>query len=280
MMDNGNFTSSTLPAFDQYDFAKELDFFNYPSDVLAPHPDLFESELDSDLAAIPDLEFHQLQHFTVDNDTSYYLSLRSDTPTCGPPSTLTVSSESYDSLSSHSESFYNFPTSPYPASNYSNALDFEMDFQRIRVDSVPDYAVNPTQTNSPVLSSDPTSFGTLPPTPPHSPPVPSVKSFDTRAFSDYGPSSTRIGAPDYFSQLSFSADNMAHSTISPSRVTSQLPIAAQSIPLVRPSSDDGLKGGDPRKKYKCNVCPRGTCTFSSQNSPILTKITSSLRPSV
>ena len=249
------FTSALLPPdFDQFDL-EGLDFFHPPSDVLAPHPDLFESELDSSLAACGASE---LQLFTVDSNIDPYF-WRSDTPTCGPPSTLTASSESaYDSLSSYSESFYNYP--PHSPTNYSF---LEMDFQRIRVDAVPDYAaVNPSQTNNTsVLATtvDPTSFGTLPPTPPHSPPVPSVKSFDRSSFSDYGPP-TRLGSsasPDYFGQLSYTADTLTRSTVSPSRVSTQLPLA-QSIPLVRPSSDDGSKGGDPRKKYKCNVCPRGS----------------------
>src|SRR5580704_2880852 len=123
MSSNSKPTCSPFSAtFDSFDFAKQqsLDFFSFhsPSDILAPHPDLFESELDSSLAAFDEI---QLQLLTVDSNDAYSF-LRSDTPTCGPPSTITVSSESaYDSLSSHSESFYNYPQSPYP-SNYSFPL--------------------------------------------------------------------------------------------------------------------------------------------------------------
>jgi hypothetical protein len=255
-------TSPFPDAFDSFDFAKQqsLDFFSThsPSDILAPHPDLFESELDSSLAAF-DL---QLQLLTVDSNDAYSF-LRSDTPTCGPPSTLTVSSESaYDSISSRSDSFYNYPYSSYSSSDYSFPLDLDMDFQRIRVDGVTDYAsavaVNSAQpTAGGVLSStvDPTSFGTLPPTPPHSPPLNNGKSYEARSsFSDYGPSPRiSITAPDYYSQLSFNADALAHSTVSPSRISAVLPQTP--IPQ-HTSSDDGYKS-DSRKKYKCNVCPRG-----------------------
>lgn len=247
-----SFISSPLPDdFELLDFAKEhqgLGLFNSPSDVLAPHPDQFESELDSNLAAFDQL---QLQLLTFD-----YPFLRSDTPTCGPPSTFTLSSDSaYDSLSSHSESYYNYPHSPYSPTNYSFPLDLDMDFQKFRVDAVSDYAaVNSTQSSNGTLPTtvDPTSFGTLPPTPPHSPPVPSIEPFDS-SFSDYGPPS-RSAAPDYYTQLSYNPNAMA--TVSPSRVSAQLPL----VPRPRPSSDDGHKG-DPRKKYKCTSCPRGDFLF-------------------
>lgn len=245
------------------DYSKEqqqgLDFFSFhsPSDILAPHPDLFESELDSSLAAFDEV---QLQLLTVDsNDAFSYL--RSDTPTCGPPSTITASSESaYDS--SRSESFYNYPNSPYAQTNYSFPLDLEMDFQRIRVDhsNVSDYGASaPQQT-----TVDPNSFGALPPTPPRSPPVASP--YEHRSsFSDYGgarPNRMNVSPPtDYYAQLNYGTGTQT--TVSPSHVTSQLPIipsVPSSVPHARSlrGIDDESKD-DPRKKYKCTACPRGMC---------------------
>lgn len=276
-----NMSSSSAPyppAFEAYnsDYAKQqgLDFFSFqsPSDILAPHPDLFESELDSSLAGFDEV---QLQLLTVDSNDAYSF-LRSDTPTCGPPSTITVSSESaYDSLSSHSESFYNYPHSPYAATNYSFPIELEMDFRNISVGS--DYGaahpnVNPLEALE--VSSDPTSFGTLPPTPPRSPQVSQhhqnqqrqqhhnhhhhthSKSYDHRtSYSDYGPPTRNTSSSDYYSQLSYNAAAMAQSTVSPTHVNTQLPMVP-SIPLPRAPVDDSYRG-DPRKKYKCSACPRG-----------------------
>jgi hypothetical protein len=254
---NSKPTSSPYPP-DSFEVTKHpsLDFFNShsPSDVLAPHPDLFESELDSSLAAFDEFQF---QLFTVDSNDAYSF-LRSDTPTCGPPSTLTVSSESaYDSLSSHSDSFYNYPHSSYTHSNISFPLDLDMDFQQVRIDNnVTDYAPQSVVPST----ADPNSFGTLPPTPPHSPPLHGTKNYGS--LSDYGPSPRiNISSTDYYSPFGFNADPMGQATtVQPSRL-SHIPVVS-SLSIARPSSDDGFKG-DPRKKFKCTVCPRGKLTFSS-----------------
>jgi hypothetical protein len=276
-------TSPYTPAFEAYnsDFAKQqgLDFFSFhsPSDILAPHPDLFESELDSSLAAFDEI---QLQLLTVDSNDAYSF-LRSDTPTCGPPSTITVSSESaYDSLSSHSESFYNYPQSPYP-SNYSFPLDLEMDFQRIRVDSVADYTIS-QNLNALEATVDPTSFGALPPTPPRSPPThppskPYEKAYESRtSFSDYGPPTRNSVSPEYYSQLNYNAAAMAQSTVSPSHISTQLPV----VPSI-PHSDDNYKG-DSRKKYKCTACPRGKYfpSLCTPSPPLMVHLFFSICPCV
>ncbi|KAF7978920.1 hypothetical protein HWV62_44454 [Athelia sp. TMB] len=240
------------------DFAKlqqqqGLDFFSFhsPSDILAPHPDLFESELDSSLAAFDEV---QLQLLTVDsNDAFSYL--RSDTPTCGPPSTITVSSEStYDSLSAHSESFYNYPHSPYGQTNYSFPLDLEMDFQRIRVgvDNRSDYGVSATQQTT----VDPNSFGALPATPPHSPPTSSPYEHQRSSFSDYGGVRARghsSASSDYYSQLGFGTNGQ--NTVSPSNINSGLPMHPPAPRSLRGVEDDSKDDG--RKKYRCPACPRG-----------------------
>lgn len=252
MSDSQNYSLSGFEAYSS-EYAKQelqqgLDFFSFhsPSDILAPHPDLFESELDSSLAAFDEV---QLQLLTVDsNDAFSYL--RSDTPTCGPPSTITVSSEStYDS---RSESFYNYPHSPYAQTNYSFPLDFEMDFQRIRVDNVSDYGA-PQQT-----TVDPNSFGALPPTPPRSPPV--ATPFEHRSsFSDYGGARSgrmnSTSSSDYYSRMNYGAG--AQRTVSPAHVNSQLPVtpAVPHARSLRGVDDESVS--DARKKYRCSACPRG-----------------------
>ncbi|TDL28780.1 hypothetical protein BD410DRAFT_243784 [Rickenella mellea] len=229
----------------------QLDFFSFhsPSDVLAPHPDLFESELDSSLAAFDQL---QLQLLTVDQ-TDAYSFLRSDTPTCGPPSTITVSSESasaYESLSSHSESYYN-----YTPTNYSYPLDLDMDFQRVHLNPS-DYSTGPKSadhspsTNSDHLDDhDVNSFGTLPPASParHSGSV----------YSDYG--------SDYYPSVP-SHPSLGYAitrTVAPASMSAQAQqqpqVPSSGIPSYVTSTQTGGDVGqndDPRKKYQCAQCPR------------------------
>ncbi|KAJ6597683.1 hypothetical protein DFH09DRAFT_1023016 [Mycena vulgaris] len=129
--DNHHHAASTV--FDDFnaDYTKQIDFSSSqnPSDILAPHPDFFELELDPTLAGLDD---NQLRLLSVNSHDAYSF-LRSDTPTPGPSSNITVSSESaYDSLSFYSEPFYNYPHSPHPPSNHSPPLELEMDFQPTR----------------------------------------------------------------------------------------------------------------------------------------------------
>lgn len=247
--------ASQFDLFGNNDFTKRqqheqyhqaFDFsYHASADPLAPLPDEFESDLD----ALPGLDDINLELLTVENNGFQFL--RSDTPTCGPPSTITASSDSaYDSLSTHSESLYNYSPS---YSTYSYPL--EMDFQRIAVDP---YASAQAQAQAQALngldSVDPSAAfsNTLPPTPPRSPANRGQVTTKYRSsYSDYGP--TRNSMPDdYYSQLTSYGV-----TVSPSHADSPLPIVP-SIPLV-PSSEEYK--GDPRKKYKCSVCPRGMLLF-------------------
>ncbi|THV06067.1 hypothetical protein K435DRAFT_773547 [Dendrothele bispora CBS 962.96] len=265
----------------QYQQQAAFDFLPYhaPADVLAPHPDLFDSELDSSLAGFDELQFQLL---TVENNDAFSF-LRSDTPTCGPPSTITVSSESasaYDSYSAHSESLYNYPQSPYAASNYSFPLELEMDFQRIRVDPVADYANNHASQVNSLDAVDPSAFGSLPPTPPRSPPnhaQAGAKVYTGRSsFSDYGPPSRNSISHDYYSQVNYGATHLNAPTVSPVHVNSQLPVVP-SIPLV--ASPEEFKG-DPRKKYKCTICPRAFARAYNLKTHMATHDPNRLKPHV
>lgn len=117
-----------------------LDWLSFPpsspGDVHAPHPDLFELDLDSSIIALPQGDQEQLQLLNIELSDPYAF-VRSDTPRCGPPSTFTVSSEStYDSYSSHSESLYNFSNnspSDFDATR-DYAVDLGIDFSRFSVD--------------------------------------------------------------------------------------------------------------------------------------------------
>ncbi|KAF8807263.1 hypothetical protein BYT27DRAFT_7097950 [Phlegmacium glaucopus] len=254
---------SFFNAYDPYnsnEFTKQhqsLDFFSFhsPLDVIAPHPDLFESDIDSNLAAYPD----QLQLLTVDSNDAYNYWKAEQPQQLGPPSTITVSSESFESLSSHSDSFYE-QLSYYSPSNISpkHLLDLDMEFSRVRVGS--EYSI--AQSNISLLdeTNDPTCFGTLPPTPPRSPTVPidsdSSKVFEKpyiprSSYSDFcPPRRNSTSSSDYYSHLGFTP-SLAHSSVSPLHISAQLP----TVTSVTPQPVEESKG-DPRKKYRCTACPR------------------------
>ncbi len=233
---------------------QNLDFFSFlsPTDIVAPHPDLFESDIDSNLAAFTD----HLQLYTVDSNDAYNY-FRTEKPQWqGPLSTITVSSDSHDS-----ESFYNEPNNnvhlntdtEHPFFDFS---DLDMDFQRVTVGS--DYsAVSPSMN----IIDDTGDYVALPPTPPTSPPTAlnMAKVFDKPythrpSYSDYpSPRRRSLTTPDYYSMY---AQSQNHPTVSPSHISPQLP-------AVPPASLPVEEVKDPRKKYKCTACPRGK-SFSIQ----------------
>lgn len=241
-------------------FQNNIDFFSFlpPVEVAAPHPDLFESDIDSNLAAFTD----QLQLFTVDSNDAYNY-FRTEKPHWqGPLSTITVSSDSYESLSTHSESFYNEPTNYHQRANLNSDpeqpfLDFsdlDMDFQRVAVGS--DYSAVSPSMNIMDDTGDPTSYVALPPTPPTSPPnaLNLAKVFDKpyahrSSYSEYGSPRRRSLAmtSDYYSMYAHSQN---HPTVSPSHISTPLPTVAPVSPPLEEVKD-------PRKKYKCTACPRG-----------------------
>lgn len=269
--------------FDDIDYKQSLDLLHFghgPTGILAPHPDQFESELDSSLAAF-DAELSSLPVDAASADIFSFL--RSDTPTCGPPSTFTVSSESVsgydsgyaDSVSGHSESFYNFPThSPnpnYAASDYSFTHDLNMDFKRLGLPAADDrasaYGALPS---SPSMRS---SSGSIPNIAHYSPQT--TFSSPRGSFSDYEPAQPQhvrmvsSAASDYYPQAQVNKQfnyagvgAISQSTVSPSNVSPQLP-AVPPIPTVGNNSPNLTSARrmeeaqhDPKKKYQCPSCPR------------------------
>ncbi|KAI6153347.1 hypothetical protein BKA82DRAFT_665352 [Pisolithus tinctorius] len=261
-----------------------LDFvsFHSPSDILAPHPDLFELELDSSLAAFN--EGVHLQLLTVDSNDAYSF-LRSDTPTCGPPSTITASSESaYETLSSRSESFYNFSDSSYPTTNCPFPLDIEMDFQRIRVTNsgCSEYgtsaAVQANPNNMPV-TVDPSAFGALPISPRSSPTAPVDHSVKRASYSDYGGASRIAAVPrsstaDFYLSCMGTDPAVSQSGMSQLAVT---PCLSQSR-AVRSSEEHSRD--DPRKKYQCPTCPRAFARAYNLKTHMATHDPNRLKPHV
>lgn len=188
LMGNGSKQQAQQQQFQQA--AAAFDFFSFNSssaDVIAPHPDNFDIELDSTLEGF---DYLNIPFVTVDPTDAYAL-LRAETPTCGPPSTITASSESasaYESLSSQSEAYYN----NYASTQYSFPIDLEMSYSRMNINARDDYlAEHRAQNTATGLSVDAvpersygtaehspassgfssyeeqdSTYGTLPPTPP------------------------------------------------------------------------------------------------------------------
>ena len=173
---------------------QNLDFLSVlsPTDIVTPHPDLFESDIDSNLAAFTD----HLQLFTVDSNDAYNF-FRTETPQWQGP--LSTSSDSFESLSTYSESFYSEFSNYQRRANLNTDLErpffdfanLDMDFQRIVVGS--DYSTVSPSVNIMDDTGDPISYMALPKnSPPTSPPNGSnlAKVFDkpyTRrsSYSDY-----------------------------------------------------------------------------------------------
>lgn len=259
MSDSSLFTAG----FDSYnptvDYSKQCppDFLFQAIDALPSHPDLgeFESEIDSTLEGYEGTE--HLHLLAQQNDYSY---IRPALTSCGPLSAFTDST--YESSSSHSESAYNPPspnsgsTYSYPGSAYSSAYELEamaLDFQGVCVE---DYTVSSTiNVND---SVDPTSFGTLPPTPLHNSPVIStVKPYNRTGYPDYASPGCSSITSELYPQIAFNTGPMGgHSTVSPVSVSqTQVPHQIQQ-PLMQGHALVDDQKADPKRKYKCPHCPR------------------------
>lgn len=219
-----------------YDFLS----FTAPLDIVAPSPDLFETELDLNLEGLDD---SQIPFFTVDSNDAFS-QLRSGNPTCGPPSTFTISSEStYESTpSAYSASYYNnYTPSAYATSAYS--LEFnEVDLRRIDLNTFAD-SFGPSIA---VDTVDPTTFNDSPS--PSSTSTHALSAYEVveeyekyipRGSSDYSPSNREA---DIFSHQphTHKAAPPAGSATKPSRRVS--------------STSDAGRPVDPRRKFKCTVC--------------------------
>ncbi|KAI0786092.1 hypothetical protein C8Q75DRAFT_808871 [Abortiporus biennis] len=228
---------------------QSFDFLQYSqlsADVLAPHPEQFESEIDS-LAAFG-AELDNLPAVVETSD--FFTYVRSDTPTRGVPSTFTVSSESasaYDSGYGDSFSSYNYPThspsSHYSAGSFVTSEEIDMDFKRLGL--LP--ADNTSTYSPPSEHSSPSSLSM-------SSVSPVVLS--RGSFSDYEPiNQIRVGsssASDYYPQ-SYPTVAVQQATVSPANVSAPLPVASQ-VPRA-PRSESSLTS-DPKKKYACPNCSR------------------------
>ncbi|KAG5654043.1 hypothetical protein H0H81_008059 [Sphagnurus paluster] len=262
MFDQSHSTQFPPALFDVYSDPKQhfygLDFssFHSPADLAAPSIDCFENELDQ-------LDLLELEVTQVNSAYSQIVS-----STCGPPSSITLSSESsaQDTLSFYSEPFTS------PQTNYSFSLD-DMDFNRIRVDDFPNSSQSPL---SVLDGTDPTSFGRLPPTPPRSPPA-KASYISRNSFSDYGPPKRHHSnsiSSDFYTHLPYTPSGLAQSTISPSHISNSIPV----LPSTPRMTEDHK--GDARKKYKCSSCPRAFARAYNLKTHMATHDPNRLKPHV
>ena len=241
-------TRSQSVGFDAYpDYQKAFSsfdpFINPSTDPVAPHPEIFDSEVDSSLAGFdgPLEDFLPNAVFNISlNESSFYNNA---------PSAFTTSSDSaYDTVSIHSGSFYNYPNSPYPPSAFLYA---DMELGQVHPRGGSDYGSNATLSTMD-SGADPTSFGPLPPTPPRSP-INSSRSYAApTCFSDYSATSGSVGS-EYFASLEFGPTSMNHPTVSPMNVSTR---------TLGPAPTGIEDKMDPRRKHRCPKCARGEIYFN------------------
>jgi len=245
-----------------------FDFFINPIDPFAPHPEVFESELDSSLSGLEgSLEAFNNTLFTIPRGDIFY----------NTPSLFTTSSDSaYDTVSTHSESFYNYPASPYSPTSFPHNLDLDMDLNQVHTGGGSEYG------GSVALSAldhanDPTSFGALPPTPPRTP-IATNKIYNNRSyantscFSDYSPGSSTVGTDQFFASIEFGNTHVNHSTVAPMNVSTGSLAPAPTV-----LEDQKL---DPRRKHKCLKCTRAFARAFNLKTHMATHDPNRLKPHI
>jgi uncharacterized Zn-finger protein len=260
---------------DHLKLQNNLDFLSFfpPVEVVAPHPDLFESDIDSNLAAFTD----HLQLFTVDSNDAYNFFRSEKHQWQGPLSTISFSTDSCDSVSFYNESITRVTDEENRLFDFT---DLDMDFQRVSVGS--EYAAVQSTLGMIDGSTDHSAFAPLSPTPPTSPPltmnVPKVfdKTYTAHrsSYSECGPPRRKLftTSSDYYPEMVYTPQS--HPTVSPSNISSQLP----SIAAVSPPPGDGMT--DPRKKYKCTACPRAFARAYNLKTHMATHDPNRLKPYV
>ncbi|CAL1696359.1 unnamed protein product [Somion occarium] len=256
---------ATKPTLDAFDFDNTdqaskaaFEFAHYgqsPTDVIAPHPEQFDAELDSSLASF-DAEVFGLPQTYLDPTADIFTQWRSDTPTRGVPSTFTVSSDSaYES--GYSDSLSSYQSSNSPSSVY-NTEELDADMQRML--------------GMGMLNSDNNSlYGTPSDYQPRSNhasvSISGMGSFSSSTFpasyahrgasSDYDPHTQRrvssSSASDYYPN-----HYPVQATVSPAIVTTSLSVPSQASPMPKAPSvkSESASSGDPKKKYACSSCSR------------------------
>ncbi|KAH8100470.1 hypothetical protein BXZ70DRAFT_148403 [Cristinia sonorae] len=223
-------------AFDLAEFTKQ------PFDFTV---DAFESDIDS-LAFDPTFDSTAVNVGFADNGDIISF-LRSDTPTRGVPSTITISSVSESNYDSHyADSLSSYGPSASPSSQYSaNSLaEIDMEMCRLGVDNSSAYGGVMASADSDTSSPGSVSLASFSPPP----------AYHRGSFSDYEPMiphRLRGPASDY-PQVSRYTQSVMQTTVVPANMTAQLPGVSQSPSPLHSGPEDN----DPKKKYPCHLCHR------------------------
>lgn len=242
--------------------AGSLDWLSFADDIHAPPPDLFEFELDNSLNGIDQSQLNLLDVVDFSNDSYRFYR---DATAAGPPSTITLSSEStYEGRSMQSESLYSFPHSPtYTESVYSNPNDLQLGFAKVDINAESAVAA-PQQISLSQSSCIPddidvntNSFGELPLSYTNS------RDFDTSAAITS--TFANITPADYYRQpgdnLSLPTPQATHCpavNISDLKMIFPVPNLSLSMDGKASTASNASDNSslDDRRKYRCPNCPR------------------------
>lgn len=263
--------SSAYPEFPQY-FDKsdynapkqlsspnDFDTFIATTDVNNLSVEQFDNDLDTSLATWNiDAELQLLPADTSD----LFRRIRTETPTCGGPSTIhSESASGYDT--GYTESAYD-PAygSTYGSTYQSDASaysEIDMNLQALGLANREDcqYMTSPISPNP--------SGGVGLSAPNYSP----ASSYHRGSFSDYEPQ-THMRAPsssssDYYPHSPLSGmgkytTSVVQATVSPANVSTQLPSVHSVMSSQRTAKSENVNRDlpkDSKRKYQCPSCPRG-----------------------
>jgi len=245
-----------------------------PSSIVAPHPDLFESDIDNLLGTF-ETDLSALSAFPLDFDVSNHNFSQYRSPAAGNstysgygPSTLTTSSESLSAYGSTYDQYEAYAASSTtgshlgPTNSASLATLFpELDFSGLGLAAADDQTNMLNHHLSLDTDQDIKAFQSSSAYDSASPSYDSASHPGSVSPTYYPISAGSASAPSYLAPSSRSDARSTHS--SPGTAPSNVPSNANSALISRGlvSETEPQSEADPRKKYQCSSCPRGMFPF-------------------